>query len=117
MARNLWRSLIEHGGALELDDVWRRHLAWFWTAPTGIDNQTVLVLAEGERATPEASRVVFERRGPEVSAGNGSVAYCAPLGAARAHEPGRLTNEAPALSALTHWDERCRTACLAVTSA
>ena len=25
--------------------------------------------------------------------------------------------EAPALSALTHWDERCRTACLAVTLA
>jgi len=28
MAMNLWRSLIEHGGALDLDDVLQRHLAW-----------------------------------------------------------------------------------------
>ncbi len=33
----------------------------------------------------------------------------------RANDPGRLHIEAPALSQLTHWDERCRTACLAVT--
>ncbi len=43
--------------------------------------------------------------------------YCVPLGVARAGEPERLLEEAPALSALTHWDERCRTACLAVTLA
>ena len=58
---------------------------------------------------------VYERRGPEVSAGNGSVRYCAPLGAVRASDPERLHIDAPALSQLTHWDERCRTACLAVT--
>jgi ADP-ribosylglycohydrolase len=56
-------------------------------------------------------------RGPEVSAGNGSVMYCAPLGAFRAARPELLFDEAPALSAITHWDERCRTACLAVTLA
>ena len=56
-------------------------------------------------------------RGPEVSAGNGSVMYCAPLGAFRATHPELLLEEAPALSAITHWDERCRTACLAVTLA
>jgi ADP-ribosylglycohydrolase len=60
---------------------------------------------------------VYERRGPEVSAGNGSVIYCGPLGVVRAFEADRLPDEAPALSALTHWDERCRTACLAVTLA
>jgi ADP-ribosyl-[dinitrogen reductase] hydrolase len=50
-----------------------------------------------------------------VSAGNGSVMYCAPLGVVRARTPEELLEQAPALSALTHWDERCRTACLAVT--
>jgi len=50
-----------------------------------------------------------------VSAGNGSVMYCAPLGAVRAAHPERLVEEAPELSKITHWDERCRTACLAVT--
>jgi ADP-ribosylglycohydrolase len=42
--------------------------------------------------------------------------YCTPLGVARAHDPDRLIQEAPALSSLTHWDGRCQTACLAVTS-
>jgi ADP-ribosylglycohydrolase len=41
--------------------------------------------------------------------------YCAPLGVARARDPERLFAEAPALSKLTHWDERCATACVAVT--
>ena len=67
--------------------------------------------ARGRRAR------VFERRGPEVSAGNGSVMYCAPLGVVRAGDPDRLLEEAPALSRLTHWDGRCQTACLAVTLA
>jgi ADP-ribosylglycohydrolase len=50
-----------------------------------------------------------------VSAGNGSVMYCAPLGVALARRPDDLFDAAPALSAITHWDQRCRTACLAVT--
>ncbi|MDQ4108360.1 MAG: ADP-ribosylglycohydrolase family protein, partial [Actinomycetota bacterium] len=61
-----------------------------------------------------AERYVSER-GPEVSAGNGSVMYCAPLGAFRAARPELLLDEAPAVSAITHWDARCRTACTAVT--
>ena len=110
MARNLWRSLADHDGALDLSDVLARHVAWLATGPPDVGNQTSLALREG-------AREVFERRGPEVSAGNGSVMYCAPLGVARAGEPGRLLEEAPALSRLTHWDGRCQTACLAVTLA
>src|SRR2546428_583079 len=103
----------EHGGAAVL----ARHRAWFETGPSDVGAQTRLALEEVRRGTPEAARAVFERRGPEVSAGNGSVMYCAPLGVARAHDPERLSAEAPALSRLTHWDERCATACLAVTLA
>ena len=110
MARNLWTSLIEHEGALDRSDVLARHLVWLATGPPDVGTQTALALREGAEA-------VFERRGPEVSAGNGSVMYCAPLGVVRAREPERLLDEAPALSRLTHWDGRCQTACLAVTLA
>jgi ADP-ribosylglycohydrolase len=43
--------------------------------------------------------------------------YCAPLGAAYARRSGELPRLAPKLSALTHYDHRCRTAVLAVTLA
>jgi len=117
MARNLWTSLIDHGGVFDAKDVLLRHLDWFSSRPPDIGNQTRAALQEARLGTPEASRAVFERRGPEVSAGNGSVMYCAPLGVARARDPERLTTEAPALSRITHWDERCVTACLALTLA
>ncbi len=117
MARNLWRSLADMRGVLDLDDVIRRHLEWFSTDPLDIGIQTRLALAEHARGTADAGLAVFRRRGPEVSAGNGSVMYCAPLGVVRAFEPERLHDEAPALSAITHHDGRCRTACLAVTLA
>jgi ADP-ribosyl-[dinitrogen reductase] hydrolase len=117
MARNLWTSLVASGGALDLEDVRARHLRWLATGPPDVGNQTRAALREAERGTEEPARAVFERRGPEVSAGNGSVMYCAPLGVVRAREPERLLEEAPALSRLTHWDGRCQTACLAVTLA
>jgi ADP-ribosylglycohydrolase len=43
--------------------------------------------------------------------------YCAPLGLAYANRAEELLEVAPKLSALTHYDERCRTAVLAVTVA
>jgi len=117
MARNLWLSLIDRSGSLDLDDVRERHLAWLDSGPPDVGNQTRLALQEAAAGDPEPARAVFDRRGPEVSAGNGSVMYCAPLGVARARTPGVLIDEAPALSQLTHWDGRCQTACLAVTTA
>ena len=114
LARNLWRSLIDHGGAFLPEDVRARHVEWLASGPPDVGNQTALSLRE---PGPEPARAVFERRGPEVSAGNGSVMYCAPLGVVRANETERLFDEAPALSRITHWDGRCQTACLAVTLA
>jgi ADP-ribosyl-[dinitrogen reductase] hydrolase len=66
---------------------------------------------------PHPAAAYVAERGPEVSAGNGSVMYCAPLGVAYAERSDDLFDAAPALSGLTHADERCRTACLAVTLA
>jgi ADP-ribosylglycohydrolase len=118
LARNLARSLADRGG-FDPEDLVRRHVEWFASDPPDIGTITRRVLkraAAGEDATT-AARAVWEERGPEVSAGNGSVMYCAPLGLAYANRPGDLLGLAPALSALTHHDERCRTAVLAVTLA
>jgi ADP-ribosyl-[dinitrogen reductase] hydrolase len=116
MARNLMRSLAARGG-FEPDDLLKRHVEWFRSDPPDVGTLTRLVLrrvADGEDATT-AARDVWEQRGPEVSAGNGSVMYCAPLGLAHARRPDELLELAPALSAVTHFDGRCRTAVLAVT--
>ena len=114
LARNLWRSLAEHGD-LDTADVLARHLVWFATDPPDVGDLTRRVLSGIRDGVPDAPRRHVEERGPEVSATNGSVMYCAPLGAFRSLRPAALVEEAPALSAITHWDERCRTACLAVT--
>jgi len=118
LARNLIASLAARGG-FDAQALVERHLAWFRSDPPDVGTITGRVLRRvdlGEDATAVA-RDVWEQRGPEVSAGNGSVMYCAPLGLAYANRPGELFELAPALSALTHFDGRCRTAVLAVTLA
>jgi ADP-ribosyl-[dinitrogen reductase] hydrolase len=114
MARNLVRSLVETRG-FDANDVLRRHLAWLDSEPPDVGTLTRRVLVRAGQGIADAAREYVEERGPEMSAGNGSVMYCAPLGVAYAGRPGELAELAPALSAITHWDERCRTACLAVT--
>jgi ADP-ribosyl-[dinitrogen reductase] hydrolase len=116
MARSLIRSLIERG-RLDTEDVLRRHIEWLRTGPPDVGNLTRRVLTWADVGVAEPARRYVEERGPEVSAGNGSVMYCAPLGVALARRPAELLTAAPALSAVTHWDERCGTACLALTLA
>ncbi len=84
MARNLWLSLIDREGALDLGDVLSRHLMWLATGPPDVGNLTRKVLTGWRDGAPDPARAYVEQRGPEVSAGNGSVMYCAPLGVARA---------------------------------
>ena len=117
MARNLWRSLIAHEGRLDVGDVLERHLRWLDSDPLEVEGLTRRVLTRVREGATDAAREYVDLRGPEVSAGNGSVMSCAPLGVVRALEPERLFAEAPALSGITHWDGRCRTSCLAVTLA
>jgi ADP-ribosyl-[dinitrogen reductase] hydrolase len=118
MARNLVRSLAARG-EFDPDDLVARHLEWFRSGPPDVDAFTRRVLSrvDGGEDAFEAARSVWEERGPEVSAGNGSVMYCAPLGLAYANRAEELPEVAAKLSALTHYDERCRTAVLAVTVA
>ncbi len=118
MARTLARSLATCGG-FDAADLVARHVEWFQSDPPDVGTLTRRILkraAAGEDAS-EAARAVWQARGPEVSGGNGSVMYCAPLGIAYANLPDELTRLAPRLSALTHYDGRCQTAVLAVTVA
>jgi ADP-ribosylglycohydrolase len=117
MARNLWLSLIEHGGELDTADVLARQVAWLRSGPPDVGTLTRRVLSRAGDGAADAAREYVEQRGPEVSAGNGSVMYCAPLGVVNATTPERLDKLAPTLSAITHWDARCGTSCLAVTRA
>ena len=116
MARNLVRSLVARKGFVA-EDLLARHLEWFRSEPPDVGTLVGRVLRRVERGEDAAAtaQAIWSERGPEVSAGNGSVMYCAPLGVAYANRPADLHELAPALSALTHYDGRCRTACLAVT--
>jgi len=118
MARNLVGSLAARG-EFDPGDLMARHLDWFRSDPPDVGAFTRRVLSRVDRGEDafEAARSVWEERGPEVSAGNGSVMYCAPLGLAYSNRAEQLLEVAPKLSALTHFDERCRTAVLAVTLA
>jgi ADP-ribosyl-[dinitrogen reductase] hydrolase len=116
MARNLMRSLVAKQ-RFDPDDLLERHLEWFRSDPPDVGTLTGRVLrriAAGEDAAT-AAQEIWNERGPEVSAGNGSVMYCAPLGLAYANRSDELGRLAPSLSALTHVDGRCMTAVLAVT--
>jgi ADP-ribosyl-[dinitrogen reductase] hydrolase len=116
MARNLMRSLAAQQ-RFDPDDLLERHLEWFRSDPPDVGTLTGRVLrriAAGEDAAT-AAQEIWNERGPEVSAGNGSVMYCAPLGLAYANRSDELGHLAPDLSAITHVDGRCTTAVLAVT--
>ncbi len=116
MARNLMRSLAARDG-FDAEDLLQRHLEWFRSDPPDVGTLTGRVLRRidaGEDAAT-AAQGIWNERGPEVSAGNGSVMYCAPLGLAYANRPDEIARLAPDLSALTHVDGRCRTAVTAVT--
>ena len=116
MARNLVRSLVARDG-LDPDHLMARHIDWLASGPPGTGNFTRRVLRRAASASSplDAARSVWQERGPEAAAGNGSVAYCGPLGAAHANRPSALLALAPQLSSLTHFDGRCRTSVLAVT--
>ncbi len=64
MARNLWTSLLARDGALDLDDVLARHLAWFETSPPDVGNLTRRVLARLPRRRSACGADVLGDEGP-----------------------------------------------------
>ncbi len=88
MARALVGSLAARG-RFDPQDLVARLVAWFASQPpdVGVLTRRVLARVAAGTAAPDAARAVWEERGPEISAGNGSVMYCAPLGAWCAPRP------------------------------
>ncbi len=124
-AMHLAWSLVDRGG-FDPDDLTTRLLDWAASGAPGLDGLTASVLrrvaphvSPTERLAEIATRAAaaeWERRGPEVSAGNAPVASCAPLGCAYANRPSALPEAASVLTGLTHHDARCVTAVTAVAS-
>jgi len=117
MALSLADSLIDNDGDLVARDIAGRHVEWLLSDPPDVGILTRTVLSWWQAGVAEPALRYLRERGPEVSAGNGSVMYCAPLGLVRAENRVRLLKDAPALSTVTHADPRCQTACLCVTYA
>lgn len=115
MAVCLARSLAEHG-ALDVDDVGRRYVAWMGEA-FDIGNQTRGSLSRLAEGTRSAGLEVW-RRSEYRAAGNGSLMRTAPIGVAYAGRPlTELLDAAMADSAITHADPRCMLACAAFDAA
>ena len=118
MARNLWRSLLAHDGALDVDDVLARHLAWLATRPARRrepDARRLSRAARG-RAGAGASRVRAARPRGERRERVGDVLRAARRGV-RAREPERLLERGAGALAAHALGRALRTACLAVTLA
>lgn len=95
-------------GAMEIEDLAARFLAWYRDGGRGIGVLTARVLSALDRgADPrEAARATWEASG-RTAAGNGSVMRCAPLALRWWHDTGRLVRETLTSAKVTHADPRC----------
>ncbi|HEX6261690.1 MAG TPA: ADP-ribosylglycohydrolase family protein [Actinomycetota bacterium] len=107
LAVMLAEAAIERG-AMEVDDLAARLLAWYRENPRGIGILTSRVLVRLDRgADPHAAaREVWEESG-RTAAGNGAVMRCAPLALRWWRDPERLAAETLASAGITHADPRC----------
>ena len=106
-------SYIENRG-FSPEDIAERFLDWYRTGPLDIGNMTreacenLLYGYNFERAGYEAWASAAE----DTRLGNGSLMRCAPTGLFRYHDELHLIGESRVISGITHWDERCKLACV-----
>jgi len=106
-------SHLETGG-FNPQDIADRFLEWYRGAPLDIGSMTreacenLLFGYQFERAGFEAWRASSE----DVRLGNGSLMRCAPTGLYRYHDELHLIGESRVISGITHYDERCKLACV-----
>jgi ADP-ribosyl-[dinitrogen reductase] hydrolase len=111
-------SYNESGG-FDPQDIAERFLDWYRGGPLDIGNMTreacenLLYGYHFERAGYEAWKAAFE----ESRLGNGSLMRCAPTGLYRYHDNLHLIGESRVISGITHWDERCKLACVCLNLA
>jgi ADP-ribosyl-[dinitrogen reductase] hydrolase len=100
------RSIVEKG-TFDPQDAAMRFLEWFDFGPIGIGRTTAIALAEMKRGTSwdKAGESAHHRLGG-MSAGNGSIMRCAPIGLLRFRDRDRLVRDSIDSSRITHWDPR-----------
>ncbi len=111
------RSIVEKGG-FDPEDVASKFLDWFNAGPVGIGRTTWIALGEIKSGASwkEAGRIAHQRLGG-LSAGNGSIMRCAPIGLLHLRRPERLISDSIDSSLITHWDPQARWGTVAVNLA
>jgi len=100
-------------------DVADRFLDWYRAGPSGIGSLTreacenLLYGYNFERAGQDA----WEAFPDSMRMGSGSLMRCAPTGLLRYHDHIHLVGESRVLSGITHYDERCKLACVCLNLA
>lgn len=100
------RSIVEKG-RFDLEDVAQKFLGWFQAGALGIGRTTWVALEALSRGASwqDGGRIAHQRLGG-LSAGNGSIMRCAPIGLLDAKNPERLIEDSIASSLITHWDPK-----------
>lgn len=111
------RGIVEKG-RFDPEDVAARFLHWFDAGPIGIGRTTWVALSEMKMGASwrEAGRIAHERLGG-LSAGNGSIMRCAPIGLLDFRDHERLVEDSVNSSIITHWDPQARWGAVAVNLA
>jgi len=111
------RSIVDRGW-FDPEDAAREFLAWFDAGPIGIGRTTWIALSAMKDGTSwkEAGEIAHRRLGG-LSAGNGSIMRCAPIGLLDFMHPERLVEDSINSSIITHWDPQARWAAVAVNLA
>ncbi len=100
------RSVVGKG-RFEAEDAAAKFLGWFDSGPVGIGRTTWIALSamKGGASWDEAGLIAHERLGG-MSAGNGSIMRCAPIGLLDFRHRDRLVKDSIDSSRITHWDEK-----------
>ena len=100
------RSIVEKG-RFDPEDVAQKFLGWFQAGALGIGRTTWVALEALSRGASwqDVGRIAHHRLGG-LSAGNGSVMRCAPIGLLDAKNHERLIEDSIASSLITHWDPK-----------
>jgi ADP-ribosyl-[dinitrogen reductase] hydrolase len=111
------RSIVEKG-CFDPEDAARRFLEWFDAGPIGIGRTTWIALSAMKEGASwrEAGEIAHQRLGG-LSAGNGSIMRCAPIGLLDFMHPETLVEDSGNSSIITHWDPQARWAAVAVNLA
>ena len=97
------RSIVEKG-RFDPEDVAQKFLGWFQAGALGIGRTTWVALEALSTGASwqDAGRIAHQRLGG-LSAGNGSIMRCAPIGLLDARNPERLIKDSIDSSRITHW--------------